>query len=277
MTRLINLTIIFLLASIIHTAGQNNLYDCDHSKNFASYLFNTGQYELSEQEFERISFFCEFDSVSQLTLLKTYRKLKRYDKADLFFNSGGIEYLKNLSPDYRDEYIRLLMTEQKYAEVQKMVNEGLPFRQQFEHQLGADLLLKKWEKAYQLSTRDVPKMNFKIAGLKKVAEKSYQSKRKSPLLATLLSVVVPGAGKMYCGYWGDGAMSFLFTASSAFFAVRGFEKYNTKSVYPWIVGGLAVSYYAANVYGGASSAIRYNENLDHSFIHETEEILYSDY
>jgi tetratricopeptide (TPR) repeat protein len=277
MTRLINLTIVLLLSTVIHTSGQGNLFDCNNSKNFAAYLYNTGQYQLSEQELERISFFCEFDSTSRLNLLKTYRKLNEFDKAEAFFNKGGIDSLKILSPDFRDEYIRLLMTEQKYTDVQKMIGEGLPFRQQYEHQLGTDLLLRNWEKAYQLSRQDVPKLNFKIAGLKKVAEKSFQARRKSPFLASLLSVVVPGAGKMYCGYWGDGVMSFVFTASSAFFAIRGFDKYGTKSVYPWIVGGLAVSYYGANIYGGATSAKRFNDNLDHAFIHETEAILYSDY
>jgi TM2 domain-containing membrane protein YozV len=277
MTRLINLTFFLLLVSVIQSSGQKNLFDCENSKNFAGYLFNTGQYELSEQEFERISFFCEFDSSSSLMLLKTYRKLKKFDKEELFYNTQGLGNLYLLSSDYRDEYIRLLMAEQKYTEVQKTINGGLPVRQEFEHRLGTELLLKNWEKAFQLSRQEIPKVNFKIAGLKKVAEKSYYAKRKSPWLASLLSVVIPGAGKMYCGYWGDGVMSFLFTASSTFFAVRGFNKYGSKSVYPWIIGGLAVSYYGANIYGGATSAIRYNENIDHTFIHETEEILYSDY
>jgi TM2 domain-containing membrane protein YozV len=277
MIRLINLTLVFLLASVIHSAGQSNLFDCENSKNFAGYLFNTGQFELSEQEYERISFFCEFDSTSRLMLLKTFRKLKKFDKEEFFYNTHGLGNLNLLTADYRDEYIRMLMAEQKYTDVQKAINDGLPVRQEYEHKLGTELLLKNWEKAYQLSQQDIPKTNFKITGLKRVAEKSYSAKRKSPLLASLLSVIVPGAGKMYCGYWGDGAMSFLFTASSTFFAIRGFNKYGSKSVYPWIIGGLAVSYYGANIYGGATSAIRYNENIDHTFIHETEEILYSDY
>jgi TM2 domain-containing membrane protein YozV len=210
-------------------------------------------------------------------LLKTYRKLKKFDKEEFYYNSQTQGNLNLLSADYRDEYIRMLMAGQKYSQVQKTITEGLHVRQEYEHLLGSELLMKNWEKAYQMSQQDVPKVNFKIAGLKKVAEKSYLAKRKSPVLASLLSVVFPGAGKMYCGYWGDGAVSFLFTASSTFFAVRGFNKYGTKSVYPWIIGGLAASYYAANIYGGATSAIRYNNNIDHTFIHETEEILYSDY
>ena len=164
-------------------------------------------------------FFVNSIRLSHLMLLKTYRKLKKFDKEELYYNSQGPGNLNLLSADYRDEYIRMLMTEQKYTDVLKTIDGGLPVRQEFEHRLGSELLLKNWEKAYQLSRQDVPKANFKITGLKKVAEQSYQARRKSPLLASLLSVVFPGAGKMYCGYWGDGAMSFLFTASTTFFAI----------------------------------------------------------
>ncbi len=269
--------IIILLFIVKISVGQENIFDCDNSKRFANYLFNTGQFELSQHELERISFFCEYDSTSQLTLLKSYRKMRAFDKADQFFASKNIDSLNNLNRDFRDEYIRLLMAENKYSDVKNKISEGLDFDQKEEHQIGTELLLKNWETAYQLSIQNNPQINFKIAGLRKVAEKSYKAKRKSPVLAALMSAVVPGTGKMYCGYWGDGFMSFMFTASSTFFSIRGFNKYGSKSVYPWIIGGLAASYYTANIYGGASSANRYNDNLDHSFIHETEQILYSDY
>ena len=277
MIRPIKLTVLLLFVFVIHTVGQNNLYDCKNSKNFATYLFNTGQYELSKHELERINFFCDFDSTIQLMLLKSYRKLNLFKQEELFYVTNGIENFDRLSGDFRDEYIRLLMTEKRYGEVQKILDERKTFSQQYEYRLGTELLLKNWEKAYQISQTNVARMNFKIMGLKHIAEKSYGAKRKSPWLAALMSVVLPGSGKAYCGYWGDGAISFTFTASTAFFAIRGFNKYGTRSVYPWIIGGLAVSYYAANIYGGATSAKRYNNNLDYSFINETEKVLYSDY
>jgi hypothetical protein len=273
-TKILTIILLFLVKISV---GQDNIFDCDNSKRFAEYLFNTGQFELSQHELERISFFCEYDSTSQLTLLKSYRKMSKFDKANQFFASKNIDSLNNLNPDFRDEYIRLLMTERKYSDVQKEIADGLNFSQEEEHKIGTELLLKNWEKAYQLSIQDNTQLNFKLAGLRGVAEKSHKAKRKSPVLAAIMSAVIPGTGKMYCGYWGDGAMSFMFTASSAFFSVRGFNKYGSKSIYPWIIGGLAASYYTANIYGGASSANRYNENLDHAFIHETEQILYSDY
>jgi len=257
--------------------AQQNLFDCDNSKKFASYLFNSGQYDLSQQELERIAFFCEMDSTSQLLLLKSYRKLKKYNEGNLFYLGKSMNDLNVLNPEFKMEYIRLLMAQKNYQLVQKNIQEGLEFNQKKEHELGILLLRKNWGKAYEISQQPTINLNLKMTGLTQIAEKSYLQKRKKPWVATLLSVVIPGSGKMYSGYWGDGAISFLFTASSSFFAYRAFQKYGTNKVYPWIVGGLAVSYYSANIYGGNRAAVHYNENLDHGFIHETETILFSDY
>lgn len=277
MTRRFNLTLAFLFSILLSSYGQDNLYDCGNSKNFALYLYNTGQYELSRHELERIKFFCGFDSTLQLTLLKNYRKLDLLSNEQEYFVSHDIKNWKNFSLDYRDEYIRMLMSGHQYSEVQLLINQGFNFSQVAEHKIGSELLLKNWEKAYQMSHSEIAPTNYKLAGLVNVAEKSVKAKRKSPFLAAVMSAVLPGSGKAYCGYWGDGAISLLFTASTTFFAVRGFNKYGADKVYPWIIGGLAASYYTANIYGGATSAKRYNNNLDHSFIHETENILYSDY
>jgi len=217
------------------------------------------------------------DSTSQLLLLKSYRKLKKYNEGNLFYLGKSMNDLNVLNPEFKMEYIRLLMAQKNYQLVQKNIQEGLEFNQKKEHELGILLLRKNWGKAYEISQQPTINLNLKMTGLTQIAEKSYLQKRKKPWVATLLSVVIPGSGKMYSGYWGDGAISFLFTASSSFFAYRAFQKYGTNKVYPWIVGGLAVSYYSANIYGGNRAAVHYNENLDHGFIHETETILFSDY
>lgn len=277
MTRYTSLLFIILLFILNNLWAQQNLFDCNNSRRFANYLFNTGQYDLSQQELERIGFFCEMDSSSQLLLIKSYRKLKKYNEGNLFFMGKSVTDLGKLNPDFRMEYIRLLMAQQNYRQVQLAIEQGLDFSQKKEHELGTYLLLKEWEKAYEISHPPMANLNLKMAGLTQIAEKSFAEKRKKPWVSTLLSLVVPGSGKMYSGYWGDGAISFLFTASSSFFAYRAFQKYGPNKVYPWIVGGLAVSYYSANIYGGHRAAVRYNENLDHGFLHETEEILYSDY
>ena len=268
----------FLMCIVVKPAlAQINIFDCNNSRKFATYLYNTQQYELAQHELERIGFFCGNDSITQLILLKSYRKLNRFDRANSYFESKTLTEINQLSPEYREEYIRLLMSQQLYGQVQQTIQQGFDFKEKQEHLLGTELLLGHWKEAYQMSKEPIPARNFKIEGLKSIAERSYSSKRKKAWLATLMSVIVPGSGKAYSGYWGDGAVSFLFTTSTSFFAYRAFNKYGTQKVYPWIVGGLAASYYAANIYGGNRAAIRYNDNLNHHFIHETEQLLYSDY
>ncbi|MDA3930865.1 MAG: hypothetical protein PF541_18095 [Prolixibacteraceae bacterium] len=257
--------------------GQTNIFDCDNSRKFATYLYNTNQYELAQHELERISFFCKNDSTTQLILLKSYRKLNHFQPANLYFELKPFAEINKLNPEYRQEYIRLLMSQQQYIKVQETIQQGLEIKDRFEYQLGTELLLSHWDKAYEMSQQANAIKNFKLNGLRSVAEKSYHSKRKKPWLATLMSIVIPGSGKVYSGYWGDGVISFLFTASSGYFAYRAFNKYGSDKVYPWIAGGLAVSYYAANIYGGNRAAIRFNDNLNHEFIHETEQVLFSDY
>lgn len=279
MTRYIKRIILSIAAALIlNTAyAQSTLCDCENSHKFANYLYNTKQYSLAIHELERINYFCDTDSATRLIMIKTYRKLKEYDKANQFYTSANFDQLKKMNPEYRLEYMRLLMLQNKYAEVQKSIEKGLDFRQKNEYSLGIELLQQNYSEAYALSKQYSELQSFVMHGLTTIAQKSYQTTRKKPWLSMLMSAVIPGSGKMYCGYWGDGLVSLLFSASSAFFSYRAFNKYGTEKVYPWIAGGLAVSYYTGNVYGGYKAAKRYNNNLNNEFTKQTEHILFSDY
>lgn len=265
---------IFIIEPI---CAQTNIFDCENSLNFSVYLFNTQQYELAQHELERITFFCSYDSTIQLMLLKTFRMQQQFQKANIFFNSKSNVELIQLNSEFQKEYIRLLMAQQFYSKVKEQIIAGINQNEKIEYRLGAELLLQNWEEAYQISKQYNYNGSFKLTGLKSIAENSIQAKRKKAWLSTIMSIIVPGSGKMYCNYWGDGITSLLFTASSGIFAFRAFHKYGTHKLYPWFIGGLAVSYYAANIYGGNRAAIHYNDHLDQQFIHDTEEILTADY
>lgn len=272
-----SLLLLIMIGFVQTTSAQSNIFDCDHSKKFATYLFNTAQFGLALHELERVNYLCETDSVTQLLLLKTYRKVNKFDGANSFFSSKTFDQLLAMSDPYKQEFIKLQMSQQKYSEVNDLISQGFVFKGQQEHLIGSALLLKQWNKAYNMSQQANEVNSLKMIGLKRIAQESHQAKRKKPWLATLMSVVIPGSGKMYSGYWADGAMSLLFTASSGFFAYRAFNKYGPDKIYPWIAGGIATSYYTANIYGGNRAAVNYNNNLDHQFVHETEHLLFSDY
>jgi hypothetical protein len=278
MIRFFNSLLFLIMIGFVQTTfAQSNIFDCDHSKKFATYLFNTAQFGLALHELERVNYLCDTDSETQLLLLKTYRKVNKFDVANNFFSSKTFDQLLTMSDPYKQEYIKLKMSQQKYSEVSDLIDQGFDFKGQQEHLIGSALLLKQWNKAYSMLQQTDEVNSLKMNGLKKIAQESHHAIRKKPWLATLMSVVIPGSGKMYSGYWADGAMSLLFTASSGFFAYRSFNKYGPDKIYPWIAGGIAISYYTANIYGGNRAAVNYNNNLDHQFIHETEHLLFSDY
>ncbi len=73
--------------------------------------------------------------------------------------------------------------------------------------------------------------------------------RKSPLLAAVLSTIIPGLGKVYIGNYRSGLFSF-FTLSV--FGVQAFESYQKKGVEHILTlanGGFFAGYYFANITG----------------------------
>lgn len=91
---------------------------------------------------------------------------------------------------------------------------------------------------------------------------------KSPTKAAFLSVILPGAGKAYCGLKRDALRSFLMVALTSIQAYRGFNEKGNKSVYGWVSSAFAVSFYSGSIYGSVRSAKKYNQNKKDAFTQE---------
>ena len=89
-----------------------------------------------------------------------------------------------------------------------------------------------------------------------ILEQQQELPRKSPLVAGLLSALLPGAGHLYAGHPGDGITSFflngLFIAGTVV-AVRQ-ENYPVAGV----VGVIGIPFYLGNIYGAANAAAKWN-------------------
>lgn len=79
---------------------------------------------------------------------------------------------------------------------------------------------------------------------------------KSPVTAGVLSALLPGAGHIYAGHYGDGLTSFflngLFIAGTVV-AIRQ-ENYAVAGV----VGAIGLPFYIGNIYGAANAATKWN-------------------
>jgi len=86
--------------------------------------------------------------------------------------------------------------------------------------------------------------------------------RKSRLLASLTSTILPGSGKMYCKQYGNGIFSFIITGTTGLLAFDGFHENGVRSVRGWIFGSLFTVFYAGNIYGSGISSLAYNRQAE---------------
>jgi TolA-binding protein/TM2 domain-containing membrane protein YozV len=82
------------------------------------------------------------------------------------------------------------------------------------------------------------------------------SPRKSPLVAGILSAIVPGSGHAYAGHYGDGATALLLNGlfiTGAVVAI-GQENYAAAGA----IGLIGLPFYLGNIYGAANAASKWN-------------------
>jgi tetratricopeptide (TPR) repeat protein len=80
--------------------------------------------------------------------------------------------------------------------------------------------------------------------------------QKSPLVAGVMSALMPGSGHIYAGHYGDGVTAFLLNGlfiAGTVIAVRQ-ENYAVAGV----VGVIGLPFYIGNIYGAANAATKYN-------------------
>jgi TM2 domain-containing membrane protein YozV len=76
-----------------------------------------------------------------------------------------------------------------------------------------------------------------------------QHKHKSPLVAGLLSAVIPGSGKIYAGKTGQGLITFIQNLALGLQAYEAYRRDGWKSPRFLLYGGLFTFFYVGNIWG----------------------------
>ena len=255
------------------TKGQN-IFDKSHSVAYANFLFNSGDYELASQEYLRISF-VNNNPFYKLRLLKSYRLSGKPDvEYSLFYNffpkynfpndTFAFEYLimhrtLNLTPNYNQ-----IMSNYHFK---YEVNKNL-------FTLAYLLYHDQFTKALQTANNiENTNGNKTLGKLIKISTESAQLKFKKPLIAGVLSSIIPGSGKIYSGYFWDGILSFLFVAGNTYVAYKGFNKYGISSGLGWTFSGISTFFYLGNIYGSVKAAKRKNKKLKNAIYNKVDNII----
>lgn len=252
MQRRIIAGLVFFLLSIA-AIGQNPVADSTQLAGFARFLYDQKLYDFAAEEYERLHYLFPNEPGYLTQLLKSYRKLNKYDEVE---KKGASLDLKN--PDILKEYV-LSMALNDQAGVAQLVFDShkdvLPSSAAQKMTLDISVLRQDWKKSDSLYRI----WNVKDDGYYEIIHAGLNQKRKSPFLAGTLSALITGAGRVYAKDVKDGIISFIFIAATSYQSYRRFSQGGIKSAGGWIYGGFAAGFYIGNIYGSIKSAKNYNK------------------
>ncbi|MGB9498418.1 MAG: tetratricopeptide repeat protein [Dissulfuribacterales bacterium] len=112
--------------------------------------------------------------------------------------------------------------------------------------------------------------SFAIESLNDQLDKFKDIPQKKPLVAGLLSIV-PGGGYLYCGRYQDALVAFVVNSALIYGAYESFDE----NLYALggIISVVELGFYAGSMYGGISSAHKYNKAKQTEYIHSMEKNL----
>lgn len=260
-----------VLCGLVHAVSGQDLFDYSHSVRFANYLYESRRYSEAQRELERVVFLRPSDTTSWVRLIRSLQQLGQFHRsvdavarAEEALNAslttlGRLKIYGYLKSGHQ-ETARGLIGNYDFADTEQR------FLQLSTYALSDDWSAVKagiWEEQPPQMLRD----------LKRMSETWKTEPHKSPLLAGLMSGIVPGTGKIYTGRWKDGLFSLLLLGTSGWQAYRIISRKGIENPGAWFFGGMAVGFYTGNVYGSVKSARQFNDNIKTRYRDETTVLL----
>lgn len=255
----------FLLTCLKSFSQQSNIPENFHKpesiKSFGNYLFCEGDYLRASIEYEKyletnINDTVQFKLASSYSSiqnnLQAIKSFKNMSSSSALFGSGNNELLKNY----------FLISDLDELKKQSELSPDRTTAKMFLYLgLFSNGSLTFTDSEFLKLFPDKNKPDMKI-----FYERKKNPGYKSPLLASCLSAILPGAGKFYTDRWGDGITALITTGLLAFLSIDNFNA--DHHFRGWIFAGLGFFFYAGNIYGSAASAYIYNDNVDEEFERE---------
>ncbi len=254
-------------------------YSPENTLKFADYLFAQGDYLRAVGEYQRYMFIQPKDNeMIRYKIAVCYRLGGKNEHAIQAFRK-----LLNESSDskavsaacYQIGVSYFLM--QQYSESVSFLDTSLPlmsddqFRIESQQLIGLSYLMNRdWSSAKkifnELKETDILEARQKAIVYSEYANNGANLPNRSPILAGFLSTIVPGAGRLYTGRFGDAVTSIITVGITGWQAYDGFSKDGLSSAKGWTLGTLCAIFYAGNIYGSVISAKVYNRHVADEFL-----------
>lgn len=268
-------TLIFLFYNLLCVKAQQDSVQVSSEVDFLLYLIENKQLDNAEYFSNKvlndsISYPADLcDSVSYICgaawerFMKPEKAIFYYDKVhdnSVFYYPAG--YRSGLLEAERKNYPAARM---KFEGILYDENDYFTALKKFELS-GVYLLLRDY------AAFDSIQSGFQTKDSLLIAENEYlikynsmlrSQKKKSPLLAGVLSAMIPGLGKVYTGKPGQALAAFIKTVPLAAIAFENYRVNGFRSPQFFIFGSLFTLFYVGNIWGSSLSAkIVYQEKTD---------------
>lgn len=248
---------IIILILVPFLLKSQDIFNLENSEKYANWLFETKDYKSASEELERVIFLSPNVKTNQLKLIQSYRLSKNYISG---INKAKEYYEINNDIVFLEEGLKMNLLGRNFLQVDSLLGlQPFPENKKMYYKY-ASILLNSNRK--QIIQNSILVNNFNLQKETELLETGIQftlEKHKSPALASIMSAIIPGSGKIYAGDWKNGLMSFLYVAASSFNAYRGFRKHGVNSGYGWIYSSLGFCFYAGNIWGSHKEALRFNK------------------
>jgi hypothetical protein len=134
-----------------------------------------------------------------------------------------------------------------------------------------------FKKGYENFKTNYPhQFNYSLETMMNNYNDLQKIKNKNVLQAGMLSAVIPGAGKMYYGNWGQGFATLFTSALIAAEAYSGFKRKGVKSIHGWAYTGLFSVFYVGNIWGTVIGLKvkqrKAYENINHNLLDNADKL-----
>lgn len=123
--------------------------------------------------------------------------------------------------------------------------------------------IKSFEKESESFTRQFYALSTEEEHLLDISQKISSHKNKSMVLASIMSAVLPGSGKIYCHKTGEGISSFLIITALGLITWENYRNDGLNNYKTIIFGSAACVYYIGNIWGSAMAAHRQNQKFQY--------------
>ncbi len=262
------LLIIFLLIVRLGFAQDNSEIP------FIRHLVNKGYYKEAIFLIDRDTLFHE---KQQNDSLNYYRGWSYYSLRDLEESTLSLLRVGKESPFYKKSYFFAGYNQvylENYSSARKIFGQmkikDEPNLSLLNFELtGIEMLQDNWPKAKELLGKvnmENATLTQQVIGLEDICKEHENHRSKSPVLAGIMSGIIPGSGKIYAGKTGSGIASMIGTVGFGLITWENYHKAGIKNAKTIIFGSIFAVNYVSNIYGSVIS-VKISENEYKNALH----------